>query len=46
MKWGVNMGSINYHTSEYITLAVKPLEIDEVSQDPHFKEWAAHFAGI
>ena len=27
MKWGVNMGSINYHTSEYITLAVRLLEI-------------------
>lgn len=40
MKWGVNMGSINYHTSEYITLAVKPLEIDEVLQDPYFVEWA------
>lgn len=40
MKWGVNMGSINYHTSEYITLAVRPLEIDEVLQDPYFREWA------
>lgn len=34
------MGSINYHTSEYITLAVKPLEIEEVLQDPYFVEWA------
>lgn len=40
MKWGINMGSINYHTSEYITLAVKPLEIEEVLQDPYFFEWA------
>lgn len=40
MKWGANMGSINYHTSEYITLAIKPLEIDEVLQDPYFVEWA------
>ena len=44
MKWGVNMGSINYHTSEYITLAIKPLEIDGVLQDPYFVEWADSIA--
>lgn len=34
------MSTINYHTSEYITLAVKPLELDTILQDPYFKEWA------
>ena len=32
------MGAINYYTSDYITLGVKPYEVDDYKNDPDFME--------
>lgn len=34
------MGTINYSTSDIITLGIKPLWIDDYLHDPYFIEWA------
>lgn len=33
------MGTINYMTSDYITLAIQPYDIDSIIKDPDFLEW-------
>ena len=33
------MGAINYYTSDYITLGVKPYEVDDYKNDPDFMEF-------
>ena len=32
------MGTVNYHTSDYITMGLKPYDMDDFTSDPDFME--------
>lgn len=38
------MGTINYGSSDIITLGVKPFELDDYLKNPYFVEWAQEWA--
>lgn len=40
------MGTINYGSSDIITLGVKPFELDDYLKDPYFVEWAQNFVSF
>ena len=33
------MGTINYGTSDYITMGIRPADASSILNDPDFREW-------